>query len=600
LPADSARAFPPSEDDHFSVESNSLSGSFDSPVSFYQATDIDSLSRCFSEHLSSIGLLHTWTLLKRDEAADLYRVLHSTDVVTEAWKEIALSPADPLFKDVGEGGVVLTAPGLSPYKLVWHGLPASVFGVIAFSRDTGPPGIPWGYLLLHGSRSIPVEAWPALRSMSKHYHQALERLLILEEYRTASQRSEDVLAAVNEMGALMGTLDLQVLLTKILELALRISDAEVGAVLLLGRGALESKVEWGITPAELLALKMMDGKTFVEATIESGRAEYVPNLYLDPRLDAGQGPLTMDSIVALPLATVNGPLGVICVVNVSEENGFSAERLSTLNTVSSLAATAVENARYHQEALENEKLKEQARIAEGIQKGFLPRRIPEARGFELAGNTVPAQFVGGDYYDFIALGPDLVGIAVADVSGHGISSGLVMSMTRALFRAEASKTLSPANLLVALNKHLTAEDLSGAFVTFIYAILETKKSEMVLASAGHTPLVHHHAASNRVQILGDESLPLGLFEDAAYSELVVKIDRGDTLLLMTDGLIEAMNSSRLQFGYDRVGQILCRHANGPVAEVIESLRAGVFSFTSPGSPHDDVTTVVIRAKGDQA
>ena len=378
-------------------------------------------------------------------------------------------------------------------------------------------------------------------------------------------------------------------------MTLQIGNAEVGSIVLNVGGRIASQYEWGFTEEAMRSLKTVDGRLFVEEVIAGGEAVYVPSVYLDSRIDTGEGTLPIESIVVLPLVTGNGTLGAINVVNVSGETGFNQDRLSTLRTICSLAAIAIENARYHAEALKNEQLKEQARIAENIQRGFFPRFVPDVTGFELAGRTVPAQFVGGDYYDWIQLPDGRLGVAVADVSGHGISAGLVMTLTRSFFRAAAQQYESPAELFLALNRYLTSEDLNGAYVTFIYGVLDPKTRQLRLASAGHVPLVHYVAAEDRVDFIELPGIPLGMFEEVDYDERVVLVGPGDLLLFMTDGVTEAMNPMHQQFGDDRLSAVLHQLRLAEPSDALRKIHQAVQRHTQPGLPHDDVTTVLLHA-----
>lgn len=558
----------------------------------HMAEDLETLCRALGGLLADRGLTGRFTFLTRDEASPEVQVSHSTDIPPEDRESIRLHPSDPLLAEVGPGQVFLTGPG-EPFReisLPDRSVPVSAVLGFQASIDGGPVG----WILLHGSQATPPPMIPALQRLTAHFELALRRLRELDVSHRGRVNSETALTAMNEMGAIMGTLDLQLLLTRIIELALRLSGAEVGSILEYRQGVLHARVEWGFGEAELDSIRLQDGRTLVEATLASGEAEYVPDVYLDPRLDTGQDPLLMESIVILPLMTAKGALGVINLVNVSEERGFTPELLSTLRTMSSLAAVAVENARYHEEAIETEKLKEQARIAETIQRGFFPRRIPGFPGHDLAGRTAPAQFVGGDYYDFIPLGTGRLGIAVADVSGHGISSGLVMAMTRTLFRAEAIKGALPSELLGALNAHLVAEDMNGAFVTFLYAVMDRERSEIRFSSAGHTPLLHYRAVDDAIEHLELDGLPLGLFPEAEYQERVVETSPGDCFLFLTDGLLEAMTPRREPFGRERLEAAFRSLRNKPADEVLENLHQAVFEFTRPATPHDDVSTVLVK------
>ncbi len=561
-------------------------------AALHATSSVESLCRLFGTVLRKANFSDKISLLKCRPDAARMDLVFSTEILPELWPDMTFGTSDPLFANIASGDY-FCAPGMPPLEVKWRDRSVPVFVMAPLRSAQGDT--PAGCLLVHGSHSAPVENWNMARPALTHFELALERLYRIEETRRGGSRNDEALMAMNEMGALMGTLDLPILLTKILELTLRLSGADVGSLVLRTKdGGIESRVEWGLSRGDALSIRRQDGESLVEACMRTGEAEYIQNVYLDPRLDTGAGSLPLDSIIVLPLTTGNGTLGAINVVNVSEQSGFNEARLSTVITISTLAAIAVENARYHEEALENEKLKEQARIAERIQTGFFPKQVPELPGLELAGKTAPAQFVGGDYYDFIDFGDGRLGVAVGDVSGHGISSGLVMTMTRTLFRAAAQTGAAPGELLATLNNHLASDNLNGAFVTFMYAVLDASTGRVCMASAGHTPLVHHRAGDGSFAEIGPEGLPLGLFEGAEYAEETFFVAPGDRLLLLTDGIVEAMSPGREPFGDDRLKKFLADLGDRPANETLDALHDQVLDFTSPDLPHDDLTTVLIR------
>lgn len=562
-------------------------------AALHRAETRNDLCRALDAGLKAAGL-PSFTLLVPGTDGDRYGAAWSTALDEGARRDLVLVAGDPLLATLSADREFLP-PALDDEPAVAPapnnpGLSA-LFELQAGSVDRP---VRTGYLLFHGLPLRSPEAADLMRMFVRHFELALDRQCQMDEYRTSHWNSTEALAAMNEMGALMGTLDLRILLAKILQLTLHIANAEVGSIVFSHASGVTSEFEWGFTHSDLESLRTPDGGLFLEEMIKGGEPIYVPNVYLDDRLDTGLGMLPIDSLAVLPLVTSKGTLGAINVVNVSEETGFSADRLSTLKTICSLAAIAIENARYYEEALKNESLKEQARIAETIQRGFFPRTIPEVPGFELAGRTEPAQFIGGDYYDYIQLPEGRLGLAVADVSGHGISAGLVMTLTRTFFRAAAPQVESPAELFKILNAHLMAEDLNGAYVTFMYGILDPVRRTLRMASAGHVPVVHYHAAADSVELIEITGLPIGMFEEAEYEERIVTVEPGDRFLFITDGVVEAMSPLREQFGDDRVGTLIRRHRADRPQDVLEMLHAAVRRHTHPGAPHDDVTTVLLH------
>lgn len=563
-------------------------------IALHTAENRDGICAGLAAALAAVGLPE-FTLLQPSDTADEYVAVASSVVSPEDLAGFMVMAGDPLLLLLDDSGEFLAGEIESEETASAMGSTLGVTAILELNTGSADSPTRAGYLLLHGHTPIPPAQLADLRTIAMHFQVSLTRLHQVDDYRSTCWNSTEALDAMNEMGSLMGTLDLRILLTKILQLTLQIGNAEVGSIVLNVGGRIASQYEWGFTEEAMRSLKTVDGRLFVEEVIAGGEAVYVPSVYLDSRIDTGEGTLPIESIVVLPLVTGNGTLGAINVVNVSGETGFNQDRLSTLRTICSLAAIAIENARYHAEALKNEQLKEQARIAENIQRGFFPRFVPDVTGFELAGRTVPAQFVGGDYYDWIQLPDGRLGVAVADVSGHGISAGLVMTLTRSFFRAAAQQYESPADLFLALNRYLTSEDLNGAYVTFIYGVLDPKTRQLRIASAGHVPLVHYVAAEDRVDFIELPSIPLGMFEEVDYDERVVLVGPGDLLLFMTDGVTEAMNPMHQQFGDDRLSAVLHQLRLAEPSDALRKIHQAVQRHTHPGLPHDDVTTVLLHA-----
>ena len=563
-------------------------------IALHTAENSDGLCAALTAALVAVGLPE-FTLIQRDDDGDEYVGVASSVVAPEELSSFVVMDGDPLLLLLDDSGEFISQEFEAGNETSAMGTTLGVTAILELKTGSSESPTRAGYVLLHGNTPIPAGQLADLRTIAMHLQTSMSRLHQVDDYRTSCWNSTEALDAMNEMGSLMGTLDLRILLTKILQLTLRIGNAEVGSIVLRSEGRMTSQYEWGFTEEAMRSLKTPEGGLFVDDVVAGGEAVYVPSVYLDPRIDTGEGTLPIESIVVLPLVTGNGTLGAINVVNVSGETGFTQDRLSTLRTICSLAAIAIENARYHEEALKNEQLKEQARIAENIQRGFFPRFVPDVPGFELAGRTVPAQFVGGDYYDWIQLRNGRLGVAVADVSGHGISAGLVMTLTRSFFRAAAEQHESPAELFLALNHYLTSEELNGAYVTFIYGVLDPRSRKLRLASAGHVPLVHYVAAADRVDFIELPGLPLGMFEEVDYDERVVQVEPGDLLLFMTDGVIEAMNPMHQQFGDDRLSAALYELRSADPSEALRKIHQAVQRHTHPGEPHDDVTTVLLRA-----
>jgi sigma-B regulation protein RsbU (phosphoserine phosphatase) len=248
--------------------------------------------------------------------------------------------------------------------------------------------------------------------------------------------------------------------------------------------------------------------------------------------------------------------------------------------------------------VERKMLDHELAIAEELQANLLPRKVPQIPGYDVSAYYRPSQEVGGDYYDFIEIDSDHLGILVADVSGKGIPGSIVMTETRALMKSEASRTLSPAEALARVNRVLYQDIKRGMFVTMYYVILSLQKGILTCVSAGHNPMVLWRKASNTCHLVNPNGLALGIDKGPLFERTLkeqrIQLFTGDRYALYTDGVIEAMNSAQELFGqnrfYLRVKQLGDRSSSEFLSLLVSELEAH-----QGGAPqHDDITIVTGR------
>lgn len=235
-------------------------------------------------------------------------------------------------------------------------------------------------------------------------------------------------------------------------------------------------------------------------------------------------------------------------------------------------------------------------VARDIQQHLLPSGPPDVPGLDCWGINVPAEAIGGDYYDWVPVGDDRLAVVVGDVSGHGVPAALLMSHLRASFHAEARPGVAPRDVLAAVHASLTRAATRGKFATFFMALLPRTGGELVFCSAGHNPMLLVH--DGQLELLGATGLPLAMIEGAPYSEERREFRPGDTLVLYSDGIPEAPKGKEF-YGDERLQALVReRAAAGEGAETIgRALLADVTAYAGAGLAADDVTIVVVRRKG---
>jgi hypothetical protein len=243
--------------------------------------------------------------------------------------------------------------------------------------------------------------------------------------------------------------------------------------------------------------------------------------------------------------------------------------------------------------VEVDQLRNELDIARQMQEALLPATIPEVEGLEIVASLRPTSNVGGDYYDVVPLGGGYLGLCIADVSGHGVSSAMMMTSFRMALLTELSREFSPAAVLRRVNTLLHRDcDRARMFVTAVLAVYEPLTGIVQYANAGHNPPRMRKAHRREVMRLPATGVPIGMFEDMDYTEASVTLEAGDTLVLYTDGLVENRNAAGVALGEDGLNRVIAV-AEGKGARDLLSLLLTVSERHTAGvEARDDVTIVV--------
>ena len=274
-------------------------------------------------------------------------------------------------------------------------------------------------------------------------------------------------------------------------------------------------------------------------------------------------------------------------------NAYDEDDLQVLMLLASQVAIIIEKVELHEQLVEKKRLEGQLEVARQVQLELLPPHDPHLPGYDISAYNFPTDEVSGDYYDWVRIYEDQIGIVIADVSGKGIPAALIMAFLRASLRAAAHIGYAPHISLTKVNQLLWESTENHQFVTAFFGTLDATNRTLAFANAGHNPPIV--IDNDGKHFIDKGGVPLGLFQDARYYEYYLQIESGQILILYTDGVTEAMNEKGEEYGTERLANHVQSNRDLTAREIIESIRHDIIEFTGHHGIDDDVTILIIKA-----
>ncbi|MBI4748016.1 MAG: SpoIIE family protein phosphatase [Acidobacteria bacterium] len=303
---------------------------------------------------------------------------------------------------------------------------------------------------------------------------------------------------------------------------------------------------------------------------------------------------TLNTSLIVPLATKEGVLGLMSLGPKLSEEPYTKEDKSLLMAVAEATALRLENARLIALATEEAKLKRELEIARHLQQSLLPSGDPVFPDLQLASFSTTAQEVGGDYYDYFVLNQTELAIAIGDVTGHGVSSGLLMALAKGGLLNQVSVDASPSAVIAAMNTLICITSNKRNLMTFAYAVLNVETWQLQFANAGHPFPFHYSASTRSVRMIESTAYPLGVRPQSCYEMKQAELAPGDTIVFYSDGLVEARDSQSQVFGYDGLEKVISTHSNLDAHHLRDRIFDAVRSFSDGHSMDDDITLVILK------
>ncbi|MBN2093172.1 SpoIIE family protein phosphatase [candidate division KSB1 bacterium] len=302
----------------------------------------------------------------------------------------------------------------------------------------------------------------------------------------------------------------------------------------------------------------------------------------------------------MPILINEEVIGIFLIDPKDEDQQFLESEKNFLVTLIQQGGLAIENALLYEKLTTQEQIKRELEIASAVQMSLLPQQNPKFSGLDIDGICLPATEIGGDYYDYFVIDDHTIGIAIADVAGKGASAAFYMAVIKGIMLSLTSVFTSPKQLLSELNHKLYGIMDRKVFVTMIYAIIDLQKKTLKFARAGHNALIYQNHNKSKIECLTPAGIGLGLTNNSIFTEKMVEqelnIQEGDFFLFYTDGITEAMNNAREEFGEKRLVDLMMDLNALNAFQVREKIVSAVEAFVQDAARHDDMTMVMVGIK----
>ncbi len=427
----------------------------------------------------------------------------------------------------------------------------------------------------------------------------------------------DVFADVNQM-------DEEPLLKRILFFAARTGKASAGAIYLLNKKTdqMYARAVSGIFPplydtqdvetdqiiaksrqleAQIKNRPIALGEGLIGSAASVGSGIIIEDAELDARVPTyTSNSLKIRSLVILPMRFGNEVLGVLALINRTDGKLFTPGDLNLLQAMADQASVPIHYAGLRAALDEKRQIDRDMLVAQQIQTSLLPQRFPQTENVEMAAFNLPAFDIGGDYYDFIEIDEDHLGIAIADVAGKGIGGAMMMAVCQGVLRTRAPQERSPARMLSELNRVLSENLAEDMLIPMIYMVLNTKTRELNFARAGHEPPILWRPSKQHPEPVGGKGIAIGLANtevfDTVIEDVSIHLEAGDTILAYTDGITEAMNEENEEWGLKSLNRTIAETRLSGINSLINNIRTELTAYVGKQRQYDDITLLAFKIR----
>ncbi len=300
------------------------------------------------------------------------------------------------------------------------------------------------------------------------------------------------------------------------------------------------------------------------------------------------------SFMAIPLTINEKIIGLLNLADKKEEEIFNSTDFMICTSIGNHLVSAYNTYKLNQEILKQERLNKELETAVAIQKRILPKSFDNSADIKINALTMPARSVGGDYYEFFKIDENRFALLIADVSGKGIPAALFAALSRNTLRAETANFISAEQVFNNGNQYICTDSEAGMFVTAAIFVVNHAEKSINYVSAGHNAQIFYKAKENSLELIKSKGVPLGVLPEAEYCEKTMHYEQGDTLILFTDGVVEANNDEHEEFGEENFYELVKKYNNLSSKEMLEAMKNEIMDFSSKDHLFDDLTMMVVR------
>jgi serine phosphatase RsbU (regulator of sigma subunit)/pSer/pThr/pTyr-binding forkhead associated (FHA) protein len=408
------------------------------------------------------------------------------------------------------------------------------------------------------------------------------------------ERSVAILSEVNQ--ALLIHVPMNELLDQIMDLIVRYLPMDRG-VLMRTRGnpaQFKSDVV-RINDERLKGQRIQVSQSIIDMSIGQRSSFLFSNVQDDSRFndhDSVHG-MNIKSAMCVPLYGYEEIKGVIYADRISLRERFTDEDLELLTLLANLAAVKIENAEAIDLRMEDARRRQELELAARVQRDFLPRKNPECENFDISGDLISCEEVSGDYYDFIDIDDKRIAVAIADVSGKGMSAALLMAQLRSSLHTQLDPSYNIDRMTEKLNDIVHGSTATDMYITFFYGEINKESGNFSYINAGHTPPILM-TKKGEVRRLGSCGFCLGMFSGIDYDVKTMSLEMGDIVLLFTDGITECRNNANEEYSEEKLIKLLKKHSKLPAGKLQDKIFDEVNAFAKDAEKMDDMTLVVVK------